>query len=112
MQSLWMIVASLLFACMGVCVKLGSAHFSIGELVFYRGFVGFLLMLMLTHLQGIPRTTPHWRLQVSRGLSGTVSLMCYFFALGSTTVRARSLSRAMSWRPRSRHPALRPGREA
>ena len=82
MQSLWMIVASLLFACMGVCVKLGSAHFSTGELVFYRGFVGFLLMLMLTHLQGTPRTTPHWRLQVSRGLSGTVSLMCYFFALG------------------------------
>jgi drug/metabolite transporter (DMT)-like permease len=44
MQSLWMIVASLLFACMGVCVKLGSAHFSTGELVFYRGFVGLLLM--------------------------------------------------------------------
>jgi len=82
MQSLWMIVASLLFACMGVCVKLGSAHFSTGELVFYRGFVGFLLMALLVRWQGIPLGTPHWRLQLSRGLSGTVSLMCYFFALG------------------------------
>jgi len=81
MQSLWMIVASLLFACMGVCVKLGSGHFSTGELVFYRGFVGFLMMLMLVRLQGISWTTPHWRMQLSRGLSGTLSLMCYFFAL-------------------------------
>jgi len=82
MQSLWMIVASLLFACMGVCVKLGSSHFSTGELVFYRGFVGFLMMATLVRWQGISWTTPHWRLQLSRGLSGTVSLMCYFFALG------------------------------
>ena len=83
MQSLWMIVASLLFACMGVCVKLGSAHFSTGELVFYRGFVGMLLMALLARWQGIAYRTPHWRRQLSRGLSGTGSLMCYFFALGA-----------------------------
>lgn len=83
MQSLWMIVASLLFACMGVCVKLGSAHFSTGELVFYRGFVGLLLMALLARWQGIAYRTPHWRRQLSRGLSGTGALMCYFFALGA-----------------------------
>ncbi len=83
MQSLWMIVASLLFACMGVCVKLGSAYFSTGELVFYRGFVGLLLMALLARWQGISYRTPHWRRQLSRGLSGTGSLMCYFFALGA-----------------------------
>lgn len=82
MQSLWMIAASLLFACMGVCVKLGSAHFSTGELVFYRGFVGLLLMAVLARWQGIAYATPHWRRQLSRGLSGTVSLMCYFIAIG------------------------------
>lgn len=82
MQALWMIVASLLFACMGVCVKLGSSHFATAELVFYRGFIGFLLMLVLVRWQRIPWRTPHWRLQVSRALSGTISLMCYFFALG------------------------------
>jgi drug/metabolite transporter (DMT)-like permease len=82
MQSLWMIVASLLFACMGVCVKLGSALFSTGELVFYRGFIGFLMMAILLRWQGIAFSTPHWRLQLSRGVSGTIALMCYFFALG------------------------------
>lgn len=82
MQALWMIVASLLFACMGVCVKLGAGLFSTGELVFYRGFVGFLMMALLLYWQGTPYATPHWRLQLSRGVSGTVALMCYFFALG------------------------------
>lgn len=82
MQSLWMIAASLFFACMGVCVKLGSARFSTGELVFYRGLVGLLMMFALARWRRIPWQTPHWRLQVSRALSGTVSLMCYFFALG------------------------------
>ena len=37
-----MIVASLLFALMGVCVKLASAHYATGEIVFYRGLVGAL----------------------------------------------------------------------
>ena len=83
MQSLWMIAASLLFACMGVCVKLGSSQFSTAELVFYRGFVGLLMMMALARWRGIPWHTPHWRLQLSRGLSGTVSLMSYFFALGA-----------------------------
>lgn len=82
MQSLWMIVASLLFACMGVCVKLGSAYFTTGELVFYRGLVGLLMMALLLRLQGTAYATPHWRLQLSRGISGTIALMCYFFALG------------------------------
>lgn len=82
MPALWMIVASLLFACMGVCVKLGAALFSIGELVFYRGFIGFLMMVLLLRWQRTPYATPHWRLQLSRGVSGTVALMCYFFALG------------------------------
>jgi drug/metabolite transporter (DMT)-like permease len=82
MQSLWMIVASLLFACMGVCVKLGSALFSTGELVFYRGLIGLLMMAILLRWQGTPYSTPHWRLQLSRGVSGTIALMCYFFALG------------------------------
>jgi drug/metabolite transporter (DMT)-like permease len=44
MQSLWMVAASLLFACMGVCVKLGAEQFSAAELVFWRGFVATLLI--------------------------------------------------------------------
>ena len=82
MPALWMIVASLLFACMGVCVKLGSAHFSTGELVFYRGLVGFLLMAGVVAMRGIAPGTPHWRKQLSRGISGSIALACYFYAIG------------------------------
>lgn len=82
MPSLWMIVACFLFACMGVCVKLGSSIFSTGELVLYRGLIGVALMASVAGLRGIPLATPNWRLQLSRGVSGSIALMCYFFALG------------------------------
>ncbi|ANQ85915.1 DMT family transporter [Azoarcus olearius] len=82
MPSLWMIVASFLFACMGVCVKLGSADFSTAELVFYRGAIGVVLMAAVSRLRPTPLATPYWRLQLSRGISGSIALMCYFFALG------------------------------
>lgn len=47
MQALWMLLAALLFASMGVCVKLASSHFNAFELVFYRGLVGMLLMALI-----------------------------------------------------------------
>ncbi|AYH42433.1 DMT family transporter [Azoarcus sp. DN11] len=83
MQSLWMIVASLLFACMGVCVKLGAGTFSTGELVFYRGFVGVLVVAVIARLQGVALGTPRWRLQVTRALAGCASLVCYFYAISA-----------------------------
>ena len=48
MQSLWMIVASFLFACMGVCVKLAADAFSPAELVFYRSAFSLLMTLAMT----------------------------------------------------------------
>jgi len=81
MQSLWMVAASLLFACMGVCVKLGSAQFSAAELVFYRGLVAMLLLLAYVRIAGLSLLTPHWRVHVSRGLAGFVSLLMYFYAI-------------------------------
>lgn len=81
MPAVWMIVASFLFACMGVCVKLGSARFSTGELVFYRGSISLLMMLFVARTQGVRLSTPHWRMQLSRSLSGAIALMSYFFAI-------------------------------
>lgn len=82
MPAFWMLVSCLLFAFMGVCVKLGSDTFSTGEIVFYRGAVSMLMMLGLARTQGITLRTPHWRMHVSRSLSGTFALSCYFFAIG------------------------------
>jgi drug/metabolite transporter (DMT)-like permease len=81
MQSLWMIAASLLFACMGVCVKLGSAQFAAAELVFWRGFIATLLIGSYVLLRRLPLATPHAGTHVARGLAGFVSLVMYFYAI-------------------------------
>lgn len=81
MSSLWMVAASLLFAAMGVCVKLGAEMFSAAELVFYRGFVSVLLLGGFIAWRGLPLATPYWREHFVRGLSGFVSLVAYFHAI-------------------------------
>jgi len=81
MQSLWMLLASLLFACMGVCVKFAAARYSAAEIVFYRSFISLLLMLVLVRLRGVSLATPHWRWQISRGLTGFLALFGYFVAI-------------------------------
>ncbi len=81
MQSLWMLAASLLFACMGVCVKLGSAQFSAAELVFYRGFISLLLLYGYVRWAGLSLATPYWREHITRSLSGFISLVMYFYSI-------------------------------
>lgn len=83
MPAFWMIVSCFLFACMGVCVKLASGDFSTGEIVFWRGAVSMLLMAGLALGQGISLRTPHWRMHLSRSISGSTALVCYFFAIGA-----------------------------
>ena len=50
MQSLWMLVASLLFAVMGACVKLAAAQYSIAEIVFYRSLLGCIGLVLTAEL--------------------------------------------------------------
>lgn len=81
MQSLWMVLASLFFACMGVCVKYAAQTHSAVEITFYRSFISLLLMFCLVRLRGVPLATPHWRWQISRGAVGFVALFAYFYAI-------------------------------
>lgn len=82
MQSLWMIFASLSFACMGVCVKLAAqAGFSAAEIVFYRCAIALALMGGLVRLRGVSLATPHWGFQLKRGVSGFLALTLYFWAI-------------------------------
>ncbi len=81
MQSLWMIAASFLFACMGVCVKLAAETHSAVEITFYRSFISLILMFALVRLRGVPLATPHWRWQVTRGAVGFSALFAYFYAI-------------------------------
>ena len=81
MKSSWMLVAGLLFGCMGVFVKLGAAHFSYIELVFYRSFFGLLLVYGIMRSQHIGVATQHWRNHLWRGLSGSVALALFFYCI-------------------------------
>lgn len=81
MGSLWMLVAGLLFACMGVFVKLGAGQFSHIELVFYRSLSGLLLIYLMMRAQRIPLATRHWQAHLWRGLSGTVALALFFYCI-------------------------------
>ncbi len=81
MQSLWMIAASFLFACMGVCVKFAAETHSAVEITFYRSFISLILMFGLVRLRGVALATPHWRWQVTRGAVGFSALFSYFYAI-------------------------------
>jgi drug/metabolite transporter (DMT)-like permease len=83
MQSLWMLAAGLLFACMGVFVKFGSAHFSTAELVFYRSIIGLAAIYAITRHQRLTLATPHWKMHLARSLSGFVALLLYFYAISA-----------------------------
>ena len=81
MQSLWMVLASLLFASMGVCVKLASDALPASEIAFYRGFIALLLVAVVMRLRGADFATPHTGVHLKRGVSGAVSLILYFEAI-------------------------------
>lgn len=76
-----MLAAGFLFGCMGVFVKLGAAHFSHVELVFYRSFFGLLLVYALLRHQRVSVATPHWRPHLWRGISGSVALALFFYCI-------------------------------
>jgi drug/metabolite transporter (DMT)-like permease len=81
--SLLMMTASLLFALMGVCVKLASAQYDAGEIVMYRSLVGLLLMLATLKLRRISWRTPVPAMHFWRSASGTTALCLWFFAIGA-----------------------------
>ena len=64
-----MVLASCLFAVMGYFVKLGSAHFSTAELVFYRCFLGLLGIAVVVLWQRGSLRTPVLRLHLSRSIA-------------------------------------------
>ena len=76
-----MLVAGLLFGCMGVFVKLGAPYFSHIELVFYRSFFGLLMVYLIMRQQRISIATQHWRSHLWRGISGTVALVLFFYCI-------------------------------
>ena len=84
MSSSWLIVgAGFLFSLMGVCVKYASATYEPGEIVFYRGLVGTVVMSAVARWAGGTVRTPVPAMHVWRSLAGVVSLCLWFYAISN-----------------------------
>jgi len=81
MQALWMVLASLLFSVMSVCVKFAAEYFSTFELVFYRGVIGTLLMVIACQRNGISLQTSVPKMHTWRAFTGVVSLAAWFYTI-------------------------------
>lgn len=79
---LLMIVASFLFATMGVAVKLASAHYSAGEIVMYRGMVGVVAIALLARSRGSSLRTPVPAMHFWRSATGVAALCLWFYSIG------------------------------
>ena len=77
-----MVLASLLFALMGVCVKFASQHYAAGEIVIYRGAVGALLIAALSRRRGRTLRTSVPAQHFWRSLSGVMALCLWFYSIG------------------------------
>lgn len=79
---LLLVLATFLFASMGVCVKLASEFYAASEIVMYRGAVGVVLMALLCRRQGVRLATRVPGMHFWRSISGVTSLCLWFYAIG------------------------------
>jgi S-adenosylmethionine uptake transporter len=77
-----MVIASFLFATMGVCVKYASGRYASGEIVFYRGLTGALMMLALVCWRGGSLATRVPAMHFWRSSSGVIALILWFYVIG------------------------------
>lgn len=80
---LLMLLASLLFALMAVCVKFASAHYGAGEIVLYRSLIGLALMAAVLRWRRTALATPVPAMHFWRSLAGTSALCLWFYSLGA-----------------------------
>lgn len=73
--------ASLAFALMAVCVKLASETLPVLEVVFFRSFMGMLMISLLMLHKGVPFWGKEQAKLILRGLSGFVALTLHFITI-------------------------------
>ncbi|WP_306565491.1 DMT family transporter [Aquabacterium sp.] len=76
-----MVLATLLFAAMGVCVKFASHDFGTAAVVSARGTVGAVIMLIVARATATSLRTRVPMLHVRRGLAGVFALSMWFYSM-------------------------------
>ena len=84
MQSLWMLLASLMFAAMGACVKIASDHHAnLPQIILFRGIPSVLLLLGWAIFTRRALRPKSWRLHILRNITGVGSMWLGFFAISA-----------------------------
>jgi drug/metabolite transporter (DMT)-like permease len=76
----YMVASALLFALMGVAVKMASTALPNSVVVFFRSAFGFLTLLPWL-LRGVDLRTGHLKEHMVRSGAGIASMYCFFYAL-------------------------------
>ena len=78
-----MLLASLLFASMAVCVKLASPLYSAGEIVFYRGLIGMVFAALVARARSGSLRSSVPMMHFWRSLCGVLALGLWFYSIGN-----------------------------
>ena len=96
MQSLWMLLASFMFALMGAGVKLATEYgASLPQIVLFRGLPSVVLLLVYARMARQSLVPLSWRLHAFRNVFGVASMWLGFLALSGLPL---STSTSLSYR--------------
>lgn len=77
-----MLQASFAFSIMAFCVKLASRTLPSFEIVFFRSFIGMVMILILIRLKRVSLWGMDHKIMMARGLSGFAALALFFYTIG------------------------------
>jgi len=73
-QSMWMLVATLLFTVTNMLMRLCSAHYGIMEIIFYRSLIGLAFIVFVLWQKKVGLATDHPWLHLRRCAAGILSM--------------------------------------
>ncbi|ULJ63232.1 DMT family transporter [Wielerella bovis] len=81
--SAWIIVAAFFFTLMGVLVKQAGTQFNMThyELVFWRVLLAVIVLAAQARWRGHSLKTPYLKEHFERGITGSISLLLFFYGL-------------------------------
>jgi S-adenosylmethionine uptake transporter len=77
------VIASLLFATMGVCVRMASADYGPGEIVMYRSLIGAVMIGVTCSVRGDSLRTRLPAQHALRSTTGVIALCLWFYAIAN-----------------------------
>jgi drug/metabolite transporter (DMT)-like permease len=77
----YMVQSALWFAVMGLFVKLASATLPTLQIVCVRGALTLAIATVVLRAAGLSPFGPQWRLLLTRGLVGSVAMICFYAAV-------------------------------